>query len=322
MNQIIDLNPATYQSHQLHTAERDWSETNCYVDIWIELLHAMKFDPLAALPFTLSIDFEDDQWTFFKFPLSDLRELYGLDVQELAVWKPITEHIDEQLAHKKPVIVELDSFFLPDTIGSAYHAEHVKSSVAITTFDLEYQSMEYFHGQGYYQLAGSDFENIFYLNDQENTKRLPPYVEIVKQRKSTIDNTQELVSTSLNLLDKQIQLMPEINPFIAFKKRFELDFEWLRKTDLEKFHQYSFATFRQFGSCYELAANYFGWLESNGVSKFQSVKRSFKSISELSKAYQFQLARAMARNKSLDFSPISKMSEHWQNAHRHLSQHD
>ena len=27
---------------------------------------------MAALPFTLTVDLEGDQWTFFKFPLADL----------------------------------------------------------------------------------------------------------------------------------------------------------------------------------------------------------------------------------------------------------
>ena len=57
---------------RIHRADRDWAETNCYVDIWIELLHAWGFEPIAALPFTFGIDFEGDQWTFYKPPLADL----------------------------------------------------------------------------------------------------------------------------------------------------------------------------------------------------------------------------------------------------------
>ena len=68
----LKLEPALYQRHRLHTQERSWAETNCYVDIWIELLHAWGFEPIAALPFTVAIDFEGDQWTFFKFPHADL----------------------------------------------------------------------------------------------------------------------------------------------------------------------------------------------------------------------------------------------------------
>ena len=66
-------------------------------DLWIELLHALGLDPVAALPFTLAIDFEGDQWTFFKFPLADLYDLYGLDVQELAIWRPLVDHVEEQV---------------------------------------------------------------------------------------------------------------------------------------------------------------------------------------------------------------------------------
>ena len=39
--------------HPLHQGERVWLETNCYVDLWIELLHDFGFDPRAALGFTV-----------------------------------------------------------------------------------------------------------------------------------------------------------------------------------------------------------------------------------------------------------------------------
>ena len=58
-------------AHSLHRSDRCWTETNCYVDVWIEVLHALGLDPTAAGAFTLSTDFEGDQWTFFKFPPED-----------------------------------------------------------------------------------------------------------------------------------------------------------------------------------------------------------------------------------------------------------
>ena len=60
------LDPKTYVPHALHQGERSWAETNCYVDLWIEVLHANGMEPLACMPFTVEIDFEGDQWTFFK----------------------------------------------------------------------------------------------------------------------------------------------------------------------------------------------------------------------------------------------------------------
>jgi len=47
----------------------------------------------------VAIDFEGDQWTFFKPPHEDLKALYGIDVQELYVWRPLLEHA----AHPKAV---------------------------------------------------------------------------------------------------------------------------------------------------------------------------------------------------------------------------
>ena len=145
--QLLKLDPATYQRHLLHTQERNWAETNCYVDVWIELLHAWGFEPLAALPFTVAIDFEGDQWTFFKFPHADLLELFGLDVQELAVWRPLASHIDEQLTLGRPVLVELDSFYLPDTAGASYRLDHVKSTVAAVEIDIIGQRLHAGHRQ-------------------------------------------------------------------------------------------------------------------------------------------------------------------------------
>ena len=69
------LTAARYQRHPLHGENAVWAEKNCYGDMWIELLHALKLEPLASLAYTLAVDFEGDQWTFFKPPLDELREL-------------------------------------------------------------------------------------------------------------------------------------------------------------------------------------------------------------------------------------------------------
>ena len=62
------LDAGCYTPHPLHAGERAWPEANCYVDLWIEVLHVLGLDPMACLPFTLATDFEGDQWTFFKPP--------------------------------------------------------------------------------------------------------------------------------------------------------------------------------------------------------------------------------------------------------------
>src|SRR6478736_3497976 len=117
-HQVISLDPLKYQRHDIHARERQWAETNCYVDVLIELLHAWGFEPVAALPFTVAIDFEGDQWTFFKFQHSDLHRLFGIEIQELQIWRPLVDHLQQQVELGRPVLVELDSFYLPDTAGT------------------------------------------------------------------------------------------------------------------------------------------------------------------------------------------------------------
>ncbi len=311
MPQILTLNPETYCRHRIHVQERDWAETNCYVDIWIELLHALGHEPVAAMPYTLAIDFEGDQWTFFKFPLADLYDLYGIDVQELAIWQPLVQHIEQQVALGKPVLVELDSYYLPDTAGTAYKMAHVKSTVAVIEIDVKRNHLGYFHGQGYYHLDGDDFIDVFRLRGEPDPAVLSPYVEIAKLRHVAKLDASQLLDVSLRLLTKQLKLLPANNPFHCFKEKFEEDLKWLMDENMDTFHQYSFTTFRQFGACYELAATYLEWLSRQGVADLVETRENIKSISETSKFYQFQLARAMSRKKPLDLAPIDAMAEHW-----------
>lgn len=319
MHQILDLNAESYQQHLIHTQERDWAETNCYVDVWIELLSALGHEPVAAMPFSLGIDFEGDQWTFFKFQLADIYQLYGIEVQELAVWKPLIQHIEEQVIMGRPVLVELDSMYLPDTAGTAYKMAHVKTTVAINAIDIKNKHLGYFHAQGYYHLQDEDFDQVFRLN-QDDPSILEPYVEIAKLRNNQPADSSSIVKTSLHILKKQLQMLPPENPFISFKKQLEQDLEWLKQEDLEMFHKYSFATLRQFGACFELASNYMEWLMKNGEHDLLPASTCFKQISETAKIYQFQLARVISRGKSLDLSTVDTMAELWSDAMQNLKQ--
>jgi hypothetical protein len=312
MKRLLTLDPRTYQRHLIHGEGRTWAETNCYVDLWIELLHALGHEPIAALPFTLAIDFEGDQWTFFKFPLADLYELYGLDVQELAIWRPLVEHVDEQVGRGRPVLVELDSYYLPDTVGTAYKTGHVKTTVAVNEIDIEAKHLGYFHNQGYFHLDGDDFIDIFRLRGTPDPAVLPPYVEFVKGAHRAHLQGEELLHASLALLRKHLRYLPEQNPFIAFRQRFQQDLPWLMNEDIQTFHQYSFATLRQYGACFELVATYLDWLAQQGQTAVSPATAAFADISTMAKAFQFQLARAMSRKKELDLSPLEAMGRQWE----------
>jgi hypothetical protein len=309
---IRELNPQTYQRHAIHGEGRAWAETNCYVDVLIELLHGLGFEPIAALPFTLRIDFEGDQWTFFKFPHADLLSLYGLDVQELNPWRSLAGHVEQQVRLGRPVLVELDSYFLPDTHGTAYRLAHVKSTVAVNEIDIERRHLGYFHGQGYYHLGGEDFRDVFQLDGLVHERMLPPYVEYVKFSERGIPaGGRALVETSLECLRQQLALLPRVNPFDTFKERFRQDLEWLMDEPIETFHQYSFATLRQYGACYELVETYLRWLAARGEAGLDAPIEAFRDISGTAKTFQFQLARAVARRRELPLEPLDQMAALW-----------
>jgi hypothetical protein len=314
MKQILPLDASRYQRHRIHGEDRNWVETNCYVDVWVELLHAWSFEPIAALPFSFAIDFEGDQWTFFKFRHNDLLELYGLDVQELAIGGPLVNHIEEQVERGRPVLVELDSFFLPDTAGTAYQREHVKSTVAVNAIDIANEELGYFHNQAYHRLRGDDYANVLHSRGPADPARLPPYVEFVKRREGEALTGDALVQASMKILRRQLRLVPTANPFTAYKTRFAIDIQWLINESMETFHRYSFATLRQFGACFELCATYLQWLDEMKTPGLLNAIRSFNELSTGAKTIQFQLARSMARKKPLDMSILDNMAQTWQSA--------
>jgi hypothetical protein len=322
MQQIVPLDPANYQRHPIHGANRTWAETNCYSDVVIELLNGLGHEPLAAMPFTLAIDFEGDQWTFFKFRPQDIRELYGLEIQELAPWRPLTAHIVNQVEQGRPVLVELDSFFLPDTAGTSYKLAHVKSTVAVNEIDVEARHLGYFHNQGYYHLDGQDFLDIFQVEGLVHERMLPPYIEFLKSVPGFVSLTPaKFTEASLAILESHLRSLPTVCPFVPFKETFLRDSEWLLKSEIEEFHAYSFANFRQYGACFELASTYLDWLEEVEISGTTEASKAFAQISQNTKTFQFQLARAMARRRPLDLAPLDEMANLWEQGMTSLISH-
>src|SRR5260370_916416 len=91
MVSLLGLDPGGYRPHALHATDRVYPETNCYTDILIELLHARGQEPLAAMGGALGVDFEGDQWTFFKPRPEDLVRLFGLDLHEMQPYRPLPD---------------------------------------------------------------------------------------------------------------------------------------------------------------------------------------------------------------------------------------
>jgi hypothetical protein len=313
MSEILPLNPAHYVKHAIHQGERNWAETNCYVDVLVELIHSLGFEPMAALPFALTIDYEVDQWGFFKFPHKDLFALYGMEIQEFNPWRNLPELIEQQVLVGRPVLVEMDSYFLPDTQGMAYQLAHVKSTIAVNKIDRVQQVLGYFHNQGYYELSGDDYRAIFQVDGLVHERMLPTYIEYVKLRKlQPTPQGDALRKASVELLKEHLQLIPVQNPFVRFKTAFAEDFVWLQSEPIETFHLYSFSNLRQYGACFELVETYLQWLQAQGEEHLEDAIAAFNRINVNAKTYQFQLARAMARKREMDGAAIDEMGRDWQ----------
>ena len=279
--EILSLSPDNYRKHAIHGEGRDWAETNCYVDLWIELLHAMGHEPTAALPVVFSIDFEGDQWTFFKFLPEDIDQLFGLRVQELNIWRDLLACIEEQTGRGNHTLVEVDSFYLPDTQGTAYKSEHTKTTIAINKVDRGQCYLEYFHNQGYFKLQGFDVEQLFLATQTLDARVLPPYVEFVKPALHAALKGNALIEASLQCFRRELLRMPKTNPFLSFRDRIAQDFSDLNSVDIEFFHKYAFATLRQYGAAFELCRTYLDWLQTQGYESaaFTAASQAYGAIS-------------------------------------------
>lgn len=307
---VFGLNAATYTPHDLHRTERVWLETNCYVDLWIELLHTMRLDPIACMAFTLTMDFECDQWTFFKQPAADLYNLYGVDVQELTIWRPVIDHIAEQVGNGRIPLVEVDSFHLPDTTGVAYGVEHTKTTIGIETIDLAGRRMGYFHNSGYFELSGTDFDGLF----RDDGVSLAPYTEIAKLDRLVHRNETDLGALSLELTRHHLGRIPCVNPVTKYRTRFAADMTWLAGEEMPVFYKYAFATLRQCGACAEMASTFLTWLSTHGGDPTPAVD-DFAAMASAAKAIQFKIARMMATKKPADVTLLlGQMEASWDRA--------
>lgn len=293
---LASVEPEGYRQSALHAPERDWPETNCYADVWIEILHARGHDPAAALGFTASQDFEGDHFTFFKFPPEDLEAMFGLRVSELAIYDSVEAQVLEQVRRGRMPLVEADSFYLPDTAGVSYQIEHTKSTIGINTIDPEARRMDYFHSAGFHRVEGNDYDGALgQLAAQRAGNMLFPYVEFVKFDSTPVAG--DLAATAKAILRKHLANRPSLNPIAAFQERFREQVETVAGRPPDFFHKYAFNTFRQVGANFELLASHVDWLAAQGEAGLEAAAIGARRLSSEAKIMQFQLARAVMRQR-------------------------
>jgi len=308
MLSLLGLDPDTYRSHRLHDADRDYPETNCYTDILIELVHAHGHEPLAALGGTVRTDFEGDQWTFFKPERQDLERLFGIDIHEMQLYRPLPEHFVEQLRQGHSMIVELDSWFLPDTQSTAYGREHVKSSAVIEGIDVDGERLRYFHNAGLYELGGADYRGVLRLDAPGDDGMLPPYAEVVRFDAGPALGGDQLREAAKTILREHVAYVPRTNPFIRFGDSLADKLPDLLQGDHADYHAYAFATVRQAGSSFASCATYLEWLFEE---RAEPATAALSRIVADSKILSFKLAR----RRPFDIAPAcAKLAADWDEA--------
>jgi hypothetical protein len=228
-------------------------------------------------------------------------------------YRPIPEQMAEQLARGRTMIVELDSFFMPDTAATSYRSEHVKSSVIADAIDLDAQRLAYFHGRGLHELGGEDYRAIFRIGD-ENPTHLPPYTELVRFDAGEPLGEEDLRAAALERLRHHLGRRPATNPFERFGAALSRDLPGLLSGGMEDFHAYAFATVRMAGSAFEVAAAHARWLLGEAA---REPAAAMDEIVAGCKALSFRLARRR------EFDPeerIAALADAWTTAIGGLSE--
>lgn len=316
------LEPESFRPHRLHSDDPDWANTNCYLDVWIELLWSLELDPLPLMSSAVSAQFVGDQWEFLKPRSADLEMLYGIRFGEYPLWKPITEHLATQSSLGNLMLVEVDSFYLPDTAGTTYRREHGKTTVLPVSVDTAGRSMNYFHNSGFYRLDGTDFDAT--VGIAATGGFVPsPYVDLIEPAGLRRPGQAELLTSAEVLLVSHLRRVadsPHDEPMAQLAEYLRGQLVPLAEGGLPYFHRLAFATTRQAGLSAMLAAEFCRWLfavqsEQNiAQPELLPAAEAFSACSTSAKQLQFKLARVACGRSTDTESALTGLAAHWATA--------
>jgi hypothetical protein len=312
-NALPQLDAPHWPAHPLHGENAVWPETNCYLDLWITLLPALGADPHAMLGPLLAVDFEGDQWTFFKPSHDELRHWYGVDVQELTVWRPLAEHALEHLSAGKLISVETDAFWLPDVAGTDYRRQHSKTTIVLLALDLDARRLVYLHNAGCFELQGEDFDQTLPLGGATAATPLPLFAEVLRLDRRSDLPLAELQYQARQRLPALLARVPQHNPLRRFAQRFEADLPTLRERGLDHYHAWAFAGTRQCGAAFSLVSRWLAWwAPAVPDAELSTAIEAFEAIGQGSKTLILKGARAATSAKAVDLSAqFEALAQSW-----------
>jgi hypothetical protein len=205
------------------------------------------------------------------------------------------------------MIIEADSFYMPDRAATSYRRSHVKSSIAIEAIDQPGERLRYFHGPGFYELSGEDYRGIFRLGRSFSEDVLPPYAELVRFDAGRCLEGEELRRGACEMLGRQLGRRPQRNPWMAFGERLSKDLPQLLGGTDSDYHAYAFATVRQCGAAFEAARSFVEWLAFSAHAN--AAAEALERQANGAKTLLFKLAR----RRAFDPAPaILQLAEDWE----------
>jgi hypothetical protein len=223
------------------------------------------------------------------------------------------EHAQHHLADGEFISTEADSFFLPDTAGTDYRRNHVKTTIILADLDIEQRRLGYFHNASYYALGGDDFDQLFRIGVPPDPTFLPLFAEQVRVDRVIRRPRAELAEAAFALLRKHLSRRAVDNPVARFQRRFERDFPVIQERGLNYYHAWAFATVRQLGAVCELLALHLRWLADSGLDGFlASAAAEFDRASGGAKTFILKAARAVNAKRPFDGSAtFDEMAQGW-----------
>ena len=278
--------PKGTPGHWLHNADRVWPETNCYLDLWIELLHALGRDPLPLLGVAIGLDWEGDHFTFLKPSSSAIFAATGVVLHEMAIWDEVETHVTTQLSNGSVPLIEVDAFHLPDTLGTAYQQVHTKTTIGITAIDPTRKWIGYIHNAGHFSLCGEDYWGVFEATLGQPT--LFPYAELARVASNAPEMTvtcdlarawavqHKLSRNKGNPIGRFAVALPDLLARVG--------------QDPARINALCFNTVRQLGSSFGLLADHLSMLGEDGTQA--------ATLASSAKTLQFRIARAARRGRA------------------------
>ena len=311
MKDVFSLTPGQFVPHTMHGFDQNFRETNCYIDLVVELVNAAGLDPVACLGYTLAADFEGDQWTFGKPSHHDLELLYGIRIEELSLYKSLTEQIVLQVGRQRVPLLEADAFYLPDTAGIDYQTSHAKTTIGITAIDVERKTLNYFHNAAFATLEGDDFTGVLNPPAAQYEGYLPPYCEYARMDEMVEHSPEKLKSLAFECARFHLNKRPTENPIRANAVAMVEHQNQIIAGGESAYHKYTFVALRQLGASHQFGAHFLRWLDSNNQS-LVTAATAFDEISATAKTLVLKLARVAYSGKPADLSvAFETMAANW-----------